>query len=156
MTEDSSRAAAIGWLSRRVAGSDPLPPPPVGGTGRGRKALGRGGAGLAVGAALLVVQGALVIHGLFVESRDFNWAPHTTQVRFTIDVRLGGRTLPPDAVSTRYGLVHNAQWEAHSYQNLINLVRQRERTYGKEDGARVTLRYSVNGARTQTWSWPER
>lgn len=116
----------------------------------------RGRAGLAAGAALLAVQAGLVIHGLFVESRDFNWAPHTTQVRFAIEVRLGGRTLPPRDVSTRYGLVHNAEWEAHSYQNLINLVRQRERTYGRDDGARVTVRYSVNGAPTQSWTWPER
>jgi hypothetical protein len=107
------------------------------------------------GIAFLVLQLALVARAQFVESRDFCWAPHTTQVRYTIRTTIGGRPLNAHQIYSRYGIAARG-WEAHSYQNLIDLISQCERTYGAGDGAQVELTYSINGREPRQWRWPQR
>jgi hypothetical protein len=41
-------------------------------------------------------------------------------------------------------------------QNLIDIVRQLERTYGVNDHAQVELVYRPNGGSPQEWRWPEK
>jgi hypothetical protein len=36
----------------------------------------------------------------------------------------------------------------------MDIVRQREQTYGHDDNAQVVLTYHVNRAPTQEWRWP--
>lgn len=109
--------------------------------------------GTVLGAAFLALQAGLVIRAQFVESRDFCWSPHTTQVRYALDVVIRGEHLTETQVAARYGL-RQYGWEAHAPRNLIDLIAQCERTYGRSDGARVVLRYQVNGGAYQRWEWP--
>jgi hypothetical protein len=107
-----------------------------------------------IGGAFLLLQCGLVIHSRFVDSRDFCWAPHTTQVHYRLRVVIGGRALSSAEIARRYRVMGASGWEAHSYQNLINLISQYERTYGKRDRARVLLRYRINGGELRRWNWP--
>ena len=95
-----------------------------------------------------------VVRAQFVEARDFCWAPHTTQVKYSIRTEVAGTDLTDQEIAWRYQIPASG-WEAHSYQNLINLIAQRERTYGRNDGARVWLTYSINGRQPRLWVWPE-
>jgi hypothetical protein len=106
------------------------------------------------GGAFLLLQCGLVVHSRFVESRDFCWAPHTAQVHYTLRVERRGRPLSPAAIARRYRVAAPEGWEAHSYQNLINLISQYERTYGRGDGVRVLMEYRVNGRELRRWEWP--
>ena len=104
--------------------------------------------------AFFLAQVGLVIEAQFGESRHFCWAPHTTQIRYSLRVEVGGRVLRPQQVAQRYGLRWGYGWEVHSIRNLMDLIVQREETYGRLEGARITLEYSVNGAETEEWNWP--
>lgn len=114
-----------------------------------------GKVGFYVGVALLALQVVLVVQAQFGASRDFCWAPHTTQVQYSLQVNVGDRLLPEAEIAQRYGLRHGYGWEAHSYQNLINLIQQYEQTYGRSEQARVVLTYRINGHPPRTWSWPQ-
>jgi hypothetical protein len=70
-------------------------------------------------------------------------------------VDVGGRRLSDAEVSQRYRLWQYG-WEAHSYQNLIDVITQYEQTYGKGDNAQVLLEYRINGNAPQVWRWPPR
>ena len=105
------------------------------------------------GVVFLAVQCGLVAHGRFVDSRDFSWAPHSSQVEYVLRVEIAGRELSPAEAARRYRLREPYGWEAHSYKNLIDVVAQYERTYGRADAARVHLDYRVNGGEPQTWEW---
>lgn len=119
------------------------------------QAGGRSGrAALALGLAFLLLQLALVIQARFVEYRHFCWAPHTTQVRYSMQVEVEGRTLSAREAGARYGLAHDYGWEAHSVENLKQLVEQYERTYAGDQPARVRMEYSVNGKTPEVWRWP--
>lgn len=107
-----------------------------------------------VGGSFLLVQCGLVIHSRFVDSRDFCWAPHTTQVHYTLRVEVGGRRLSSAEIARRYRVPGAEGWEGHSYRNLINLISQYERTYGRDDRARVLMRYRINGRELRRWDWP--
>jgi len=103
----------------------------------------------------LALQVVLVIRAQFVDTREFCWAPHTTQVRYTIETVIDGKPLTQDEITRRYHIPAD-WWEAHSWRNVSKLLAQYERTYGRNDRARVRLRYSINGREPETWTWPER
>ena len=107
----------------------------------------------AAGVAFLLLQGVLVVRARFVAAKDFCWAPHTTQVRYTIRTTAGGRALTDHEIALRYR-VPATGWEAHSYRNLLDLVAQYERTYGARDRASVVVTYSINGRASRQWHWP--
>ena len=107
-----------------------------------------------IGVGFLATQAILIGHGLLSEGKHFAWAPHTTQVSYELDVEVDGRNLSEREIRRRYRLLYYP-WEAHSYRNLIDLLLQYERTYGKEDHTRLVLRYSVNGHPPETWRWSD-
>jgi hypothetical protein len=109
---------------------------------------------VAAGVAFLALQCALVVGAQFQESRDFSWAPHTSQVSYALRVEVDGRELSTTEIAERYGIMGAVGWEAHSYRNLINLISQYERTYGRADDARVHLQYRINGGDARVWDLP--
>ena len=109
--------------------------------------------GVVVATVILALQASMVIRSRFVESRYFCWSPHSTQVRFDLDVSVHGRKLSRMEAAQRYRL-WDAEWEAHAAQNLIDTIETFERTYGRDDRAEVSLRYRVNGGTEKTWRWP--
>ena len=42
-------------------------------------------------------------------------------------------------------------WEPRSIHNVFSIVRQYEKTYGKNDSAIVHIKYSVNGGHVKLW-----
>lgn len=105
------------------------------------------------------VQVALVVQARFVDTRYFCWAPHTSQARYELEVEIGGEALTGKEIRKRYRLrAFNREtrtgWEAHAIANLKALLAQYERSYGREEAARITLTYQVNGHAEEVWFWP--
>ncbi len=103
------------------------------------------------------VQLCLVVQARFVDTRYFCWAPHTTQVRYQLEVELDGEELTGKQIRRRYRLKGfdartSVGWEAHSIANLKAMLAQHQRTYGRGEDAKVTLSYRVNGSPSQAWT----
>jgi hypothetical protein len=107
---------------------------------------------LVLGAILLLLQVGAVIHARFVPSRYFCWAPHDSQSEYRIEVLVGGRALPDEAIERRYQLSPSGV-EARSIQLVLDSVRQYEETYGRADGARAVVKYRINGGEERQWQW---
>ena len=43
-------------------------------------------------------------------------------------------------------------WEQRSIYNIFSIISQYEKTYGKNDEARVTIVYSINGHQEKVWN----
>lgn len=102
--------------------------------------------------ALLSFQLVCIVRARFVAARYFCWAPYDAINVFTLQVELGGQRLGRAAVDHRYHLPRRR--DNRSIQHVIDIVSQVERTYGRDDSARVRLRYTTNGGALQEWSWP--
>jgi hypothetical protein len=107
-----------------------------------------------LGIAFLLLQVAAVIHARFVPSRWLGaWAPNDYAVWYRLQVRVQDRPLSPDEVGQRYGLRAESVFE-YPPQNLMDIVRQREQTYGRDDNAQVRLTYHEDRGPTREWRWP--
>jgi hypothetical protein len=104
-----------------------------------------------VGVVLLLAQAGNVIYTHASGSRRyFAWAPNDYAVVYTITTSVHGHLLTPSEVQNRYELKAHGLWEDPP-QRLIDYLKRYETTYGSNDHARVTLRYSLDGHREQTW-----
>ena len=45
-----------------------------------------------------------------------------------------------------------AGWEQRSIYNIFSIISQYEKTYGKNEDARVTIVYSINGHQEKVWN----
>jgi hypothetical protein len=68
---------------------------------------------------------------------------------------LFGGVLSGDEIGQRYYVLSEGITE-NPVQNLMDIVRQRERTYGRNDHAAVELVYRPNGGPAREWRWPEK
>jgi hypothetical protein len=59
-----------------------------------------------LGAAFLAAQVVIVAAGHLTGGRSFAWAPHTTQVSYTLDVTVDGRRLSTSEIRDRLGLIN--------------------------------------------------
>jgi hypothetical protein len=107
------------------------------------------------GIALLLLQMVSVAHARFVPSRWLAWAPGDYAVGYRLQVQIKGRSLSSDEVGARYQLPPEGVYE-NPAQNIIDIVRQRERTYGRNDQAEVVFVYRPNGGLPEEWRWPEK
>ena len=107
------------------------------------------------GFCLLLLQIVSVVHARFVPSRWLAWAPNDYAVGYRMQVHIDGRGLSFAEIWNRYQLHSEGVYE-NPIQNLIDIVRQRERTYGHNDQAEVVLAYRPNGGTPQEWRWPEK
>jgi hypothetical protein len=108
----------------------------------------------ALAAGLVLFQVVMIVHARFDPRRYFCWAPHDAQNEYGIEVRVGGRVLSREETWARYrdplqGL------DPRSIEHVLLMVRQHERTYGKNDGALVRVTYRTNGGPWREWNWPE-
>ena len=106
-----------------------------------------------VALVFLGLQVLSITYARFVPERFFCWAPYDERAQYRIDVELNGRLLAESEVAQRYRY-NPSGWEPRSVHNVISMVRQYERTYGKTDGAHIAIHYRINGAPEQTWTWP--
>jgi hypothetical protein len=107
-----------------------------------------------VAATFLVSQLCLVVQAQFTSRRYFCWAPNDYANTFSLHVKINEKDLTEDQALARYHL----QDRRSSYENpathIMDMVRQYEETYGRDDHAEVLLRWSLNGHEEQTWRWP--
>ena len=108
---------------------------------------------LLVGTTFLAAQLGMMVYARFNPSRYFCWAPNDYMVDYTLKVAVQGRVLTPEESRSRYRLPASQPYQ-NTAQHLIEIVRQYEQTYGRDDHARVRLKYRVNGREEQEWRWP--
>ena len=110
-----------------------------------------------VGVVFLLAQVGAVIHARFVPSRWLGaWAPNDYAVWYRLQVRIQEHPLSWEEVGQRYRLRRREFVYEYPLQNLMDIVRQRELTYGRADNAQVVLTYHQNRGPMQEWRWPER
>jgi hypothetical protein len=119
---------------------------------------------LVVGGLLLAVQLIWFVYAQFQPWRYFAWAPNDYYVEHTVEVTLKGTRLDADAVCARYRKEFCGSnspdpdrielIDEGPPQHLIDQIRQYEKTYGRDDDARVVFRYRLNGHAEKEWRWP--
>lgn len=109
--------------------------------------------GLVFGILFLLLQLVLIINAHFGESRHFSWSPYTTQIKYKLSVTVNGQPLSRKAIKKRYGFQHSDRWEAHSIQNLIELIKLHEQRYSQNQHVKILLTYSINGHKQQKWTY---
>jgi len=108
-----------------------------------------------VGVGLLGFQIFMIGYARFVPSRYFCWAPMDSQNLYSITVVTADRELDAEEIETRYRQpAEGGNWQA--IQHVLDKIQQYEETYGRGDGARVVVTYTVNGGPEETWTWPPR
>lgn len=108
-----------------------------------------------IGAIFLGLQILSIAYARIGPERFFCWAPYDQRSQYRIEVQMDDRALPDAEIAQRYRYPARG-WEARSLHNVISIVRQFERTYGRSDDAHVTIHYRINGHPEETWTWPER
>ena len=105
--------------------------------------------------ALLAAQVGAIGWARFTPARYFAWAPYDRISLYTVEVSVDGRVLSREEAEGRYGF---SLWgrDNRSIRHVIDAVEQYEETYGAGDGARVVIRYTVNGGPEERWTWPGR
>ena len=106
-----------------------------------------------VGAGFLLAQFVSILYEQTRPTRYWCWAPNDYVTDYWIEVSIGGRALSDEAVLRRYRWPREGRFE-NIPGHLIDIIRQYEQTYGRDDGARVHLRYRVNSHAEQGWQWP--
>lgn len=106
-----------------------------------------------IGTSVLMFQVAMIIYARFIPSRYFCWAPLDTDSDFAITVFVHNRALSGQEVRQRYRIPERGH-EGRSIQHVKDIISQYEQTYGRADGAQVTLTYRINGVNPQRWIWP--
>ena len=107
------------------------------------------------GISLLLLQVVSVVHARYVPARWLAWAPGDYAVGYRLRVHVGGRDLSGDEIWQRYHISQEGVYE-NPAQNIMDIVSQRERTYGRNDHAAVVLIYRPNGGAPQEWLWPQK
>jgi hypothetical protein len=108
---------------------------------------------LLLGVVFLLVQLFSVVYAQFGPARYFCWAPNDYMVEYKLSVMINGRALSPQEILLRYRKPPSGVFQ-NIVQHLEDIVRQYEQTYGRDDHARVFLKYSTNGRPQETWIWP--
>ncbi len=97
-------------------------------------------------------------------TRYFAWAPNDYVVEYDLRVQVDGRPLDAAQIDSRYGRLYGASagstgdpylrgvWEFPPEQ-LIDIVRQYEQTYGRQQHAHVLLDYRLDGGARHAWTW---
>ena len=106
-----------------------------------------------LGVAFLALQVLSIAYHQTVPTRWFCWAPYDIHTRYTVHVEIDGRPLSLREAKLRYRYSSDG-WEPRSIHNIFSMISQYESTYGAEDGARVTVDYSINGHPPEQWTWP--
>jgi hypothetical protein len=107
-----------------------------------------------IGILFLFLQLSSFVYARFVPSRWLAWAPNDYAVDYSLRVQVRERVLSKFETEERYGLPAKSLYE-NPPQNIMDIVRQYEQTYGRKDHAGAVLQYRLNGGPPQQWRWPE-
>jgi hypothetical protein len=108
---------------------------------------------LIAGCLILFFQLVMVGYARFTPARYFCWAPFDIQSEYSLHVLVDNRPLTEAEVYHRYRRAKNG-YDSRSIQHLIDIVQQYEQTYGRQDHARIVMKYRVNGKLAQEWRYP--
>ena len=108
-----------------------------------------------VGGSILLFQLVMIGYARFVPARYFCWAPYDIQSEYRLDVSIAGRKLTAPQIRSRYRRPRQGV-DNRSIQHVMDIVRQYEETYGREDHAEVSMKYRINGKAEQEWQYPPR
>jgi hypothetical protein len=81
------------------------------------------------------------------------WAPNDYATWYRLDVRVNGHALSPAQIEDRYQLPGEYVYQ-NPPQNIEDIIRQYEQTYGSKDQTQVNLLYREAGGPPQQWRWP--
>jgi hypothetical protein len=104
------------------------------------------------GVLFLFLQFLSLIYARFIPERFFCWAPYDEHSYYKIEVALGDNVLTTEQIKERYRYKVEG-WEPRSINNLFNLISQYESSYGKNENAKVTIDYTINGHKKGTWNY---
>ena len=93
-----------------------------------------------------------IIYARFTGVRYFCWAPYDQISVYEIEVRLSHGLLTDEEIKSRYQIPAKSR-ENRSIQNIISLIEQYEKSYGKHENAIVRLIYNTNGKPTEIWRY---
>ncbi len=117
-----------------------------------------------LGGLFLAAQLVAVVHEHLGPTRYFAWAPNDYVVQYDLRVEVDGRALDARQIDARYGRLYGSSagnardpylrgvWEFPPEQ-LIDILRQYEQTYGRNQHARVHLDYRLDGGARKAWTW---
>lgn len=106
-----------------------------------------------LGILFLLVQVASIIYARFIPERFFCWAPYDSQSKYEIKVTIDGKQLSEEEIKARYHYKANS-WEERAIGNIFSYIKGYESTYGKNDNAKVLVKYATNGKPEETWTLP--
>ncbi|OUS01332.1 hypothetical protein A9Q86_05980 [Flavobacteriales bacterium 33_180_T64] len=104
------------------------------------------------GILFLLLQVGLIAYARFIPERFFCWAPYDSHTKFEVFVTINQDTLSLQETETRYNYKMNG-WEQRSAHNIFSIITQYEQTYGKDDNAKVVMKYSTNGHNDLEWNY---
>ncbi len=104
-----------------------------------------------IGLTFIIAQIVLIAVARFVPERFFCWAPFDEHSYVVINVLVDGKQLTNKEIERRYRYLSEG-WEPRSINNVFNLIKQYELTYGKDDNATVEVKYSTNGNKERIWN----
>lgn len=102
-----------------------------------------------IGKAFLLVQLIWVGFAQFGSSRWLCWAPNDYAVEYELIVLKDGRRITGRYTVPDHGLYENPA------QNMIDIIEQYERRYGRNDRVEVDLIYRNSGGPESRWHYPE-
>jgi len=108
-----------------------------------------------VGGSILLFQLVMIGYARFVPARYFCWAPYDIQSEYRLDVSIASRKLTASQIRSRYRRPRQGV-DNRSIQHVMDIVRQYEETYGRNDHAEVSMKYRINGKAEQEWQYPPR
>lgn len=103
---------------------------------------------------LFVLQLSGIVAARFTDTKYFCWAPYDEISLYTIEVTVKGKELTWSETAARYR-ISPAGRENRSIHNIISIVRQYEKTFGRDESATVNISFLTNGYRKGKWTWPE-
>ena len=104
------------------------------------------------GIVFLSIQVILFIGSFTRSGKHFSWAPHNSQVKYTLECTINDSALDSRGIFNRYGL-YSKGWEAHHEENIKAIILARERQSPETKKLSITYTYSVNGGPGQIWTY---
>lgn len=102
--------------------------------------------------SFFLVQVVGIVCSRFLEERYFCWAPFDQISYYEIKAEINGVLFSTQEITERYNIQGNGR-ENRSIHNVFSIIKQYEKSYGKEEKAVVKVLYRTNGKAQEEWSF---
>ena len=107
---------------------------------------------MAIAVGILLFQVGAIVYARFYPTRYFCSAPNDAITIFNVEVITRQKALTKDEIQNRYRFFRYG-FDDRTPAHVIDIIRQYETTYGKNEHAKVVVNYSVNGKPMETWQY---